>query len=146
MAGWRVGFAVGNQNIIESINLIQDHLYCSLFPAIQLAAAAALTGDQSCVEELVSLYEKRRNTFINAIRQIGWNAQAPKGSFFAWLPVPKGFTSEEFADYLLEKADVAVAPGNGFGQYGEGYIRVGLLVDESRLLEAVDRIRKLNLF
>ena len=146
MAGWRVGFAVGNAEIIEAINLIQDHLYCSLFPAVQKAAVAALTEDQHCVEELVARYEKRRNTFITECRKIGWNVEAPTGSFFAWLPVPDGFTSEEFADYLLDKADVVVAAGNGFGEYGEGYIRVGLLLDEDRLVEAVRRIEKLNLF
>ena len=145
MAGWRVGFAVGNSTIIEAINLIQDHLYVSLFPAVQKAAIAALSDDQSCVEELVARYERRRNAFITACRGIGWDAVAPAGSFFAWLPVPVGFTSEEFADYLLGQADVAVAAGNGFGEYGEGYIRVGLLMDEDRLVEAVERINNLNL-
>ncbi len=145
MAGWRVGFAVGNPKIIEALNLIQDHLYCSLFPAVQMAAAAALTEDQSCVDELVAHYENRRNVLIKECRKIGWKA-APSGSFFAWLPVPAGFTSESFADYLLEKADVAVAAGKGFGEYGEGYVRVGLLVDEEVLVKAVERIGKLNLF
>jgi L-glutamine---4-(methylsulfanyl)-2-oxobutanoate aminotransferase len=146
MAGWRVGFAVGNAEIIEAINLIQDHLYCSLFPAVQRAAIAALTEDQKCVEELVDRYEKRRNVFIHACRNIGWKVEAPTGSFFAWLPVPDGFTSEEFADYLLDKANVVVAAGKGFGEYGEGYIRVGLLMEEDRLEEAVKRIEKLDLF
>lgn len=146
MAGWRVGFAVGNPTIIEAINLIQDHLYVSLFPAVQKAAIAALTGDQTCVKELVARYESRRNAFVDACKQIGWDVTAPKGSFFAWLPVPDGFTSQSFADYLLDAADVAVAPGNGFGKYGEGFIRVGLLMDESRLVEAVQRIGKLGVF
>jgi aminotransferase len=146
MAGWRVGFAVGNPTIIEAINLIQDHLYVSLFPAVQKAAIAALTGDQTCVKELVARYESRRNAFVDACKQIGWDVTAPKGSFFAWLPVPDGFTSQSFADYLLDAADVAVAPGNGFGKYGEGFIRVGLLMDEARLVEAVQRIGKLGVF
>jgi aminotransferase len=146
MAGWRVGFAVGNAEMIEAINLLQDHLFVSLFPAVQHAGAVALTSDQSNVEELVELYERRRNTFIAACNQIGWKAEAPKGSFFAWLPVPEGFTSESFADFLLEKADVAVAAGNGFGTHGEGYVRIGLLVDEERLEEAVNRIEKLGIW
>ncbi|KAA9014508.1 pyridoxal phosphate-dependent aminotransferase [Niallia endozanthoxylica] len=146
MAGWRVGFAVGNAEIIEAINLIQDHLYCSLFPAVQMAAVAALTEDQQCVADLVERYEKRRDVFVAACQKIGWNVKASTGSFFVWLPVPDGFTSEEFADLLLDKADVAVAAGNGFGKFGEGYIRVGLLLDENRLEEAVSRIEKLNLF
>lgn len=146
MAGWRVGFAVGNPTIIEAINLIQDHLYVSLFPAVQKAAIAALSGDQTCVKELVARYESRRNAFVDACKQIGWDVTAPKGSFFAWLPVPDGFTSQSFADYLLDAADVAVAPGNGFGKYGEGFIRVGLLMDESRLFEVVQRIGNLGVF
>ncbi len=146
MAGWRVGFAVGNAQIIEALNLIQDHMFVSLFPAIQHAAIAALNDNQTCVHELVDRYEKRRNVFINACNRIGWQVEAPKGSFFAWLPVPKGYTSQNFADKLLNEADVAVAPGNGFGEFGEGYIRVGLLVDEERLEEAVQRIGKLALF
>ncbi|WP_342542632.1 pyridoxal phosphate-dependent aminotransferase [Paenisporosarcina sp. FSL H8-0542] len=146
MAGWRVGFAVGNKEMIEALNLIQDHLFVSLFPAIQHAAVAALNENQLCVSSLVERYENRRNTFINACKRIGWEVEAPTGSFFAWLPVPKGYTSQEFADKLLNEADVAVAPGNGFGEFGEGYIRVGLLVDEPRLEEAVDRIGKLAIF
>lgn len=146
MAGWRIGFAVGNASVIEALNLVQDHYYCSIFGGIQEAAATALLDSQSCVDELVDCYEKRRNTFIKAIKEIGWNVKAPKGSFFAWLPVPNGYTSEEFADLLLEKAKVVVAPGNGFGQYGEGYVRVGLLSDEKLLVEAAKRIEELNLF
>lgn len=146
MAGWRIGFAVGNAEIIEGINLIQDHLFCSQFPAIQMAASEALLSDQTCVETLKTLYENRRNTFIQAVTSIGWEAISPKGSFFAWLPVPSGFTSEQFAHLLLEEANVAVAAGNGFGTYGEGYIRIGLLVDEERLVEAVHRIAELHVF
>ncbi|TLS38303.1 pyridoxal phosphate-dependent aminotransferase [Pseudalkalibacillus caeni] len=146
MAGWRVGFALGNPSVIESINLIQDHFYVSLFGAIQEAAAEALLGPQDCVDELVKTYESRRNVLINGLKEIGWNVQAPKGSFFSWLPVPEGYTSESFADLLLEKAHVAVAPGIGFGETGEGYVRVGLLSNEERLKEAVERIKKLDLF
>lgn len=146
MAGWRVGFAVGNAHIIAAINLLQDHLFCSIFPAVQHAAVAALEGDQVCVEEQRTLYESRRNCLVKEARRIGWNISAPKGSFFAWLKVPEGFTSEEFADLLLEKAHVAVASGIGFGEYGEGYVRVGLLVSEERLKEAIRRIEKLGVF
>lgn len=146
MAGWRVAFAVGNPSVVESLNLIQDHLYVSLFGAIQYAAAEALKGDQTPVRQLADTYEARRNCFINAVREIGWDVEAPAGTFFAWLPIPEGYTSESFADVLLEKAHVVVAPGNGFGQSGEGYVRVGLLDTEERLQEAVDRIGKLNLF
>jgi len=146
MAGWRVGFAVGNPSVISAINLYQDHLYVSLFGAVQEAAATALTSSLACVEELNALYEKRRNVFVNGLKEIGWNVKAPAGSFFAWLKVPEGFTSEEFADYLLDAAHIAVAPGIGFGEFGEGYVRAGLLTSEERLVEAVKRIKKLPLF
>ena len=146
MAGWRVGFAVGNAKMIEAINIIQDHLFCSLFPAVQHAAAEALNAEQHCVEALCATYESRRNVLIEEARRIGWNVEAPKGSFFAWLPVPEGFTSQQFTDLLLDKADVAVASGNGFGKYGEGYVRVGLLVSEERMKEAIARVERLGLF
>ena len=114
MAGWRVGFAVGNPSVVKSLNLIQDHYFVSLFGAIQEAAAVALTGPQDAVQELRGIYQARRNAFIKACQDIGWKVQSPKGSFFAWLPVPEGYTSESFADLLLEKAHVVVAPGIGF--------------------------------
>ncbi|MFC3041784.1 pyridoxal phosphate-dependent aminotransferase [Virgibacillus xinjiangensis] len=146
MAGWRVAFAVGNPSVIESINLIQDHLYVSLFSSIQQAAEKALTADQTAVDQLVETYEKRRDVFVDKLHSIGWKVEAPKGTFFSWLPIPEGYTSQQFADLLLEKAHVAVAPGNGFGEQGEGYVRVGLLDSEERLAEAAERIGKLGLF
>lgn len=146
MAGWRVGFALGNPNIISLINMLQDHIYVSLFGGIQAAAAAALTSSQDCVDQLVSRYQSRRDAFYGALSEIGWQAPKPAGSFFSWLPVPKGYTSVSFADLLLEEAKVAVAPGVGFGDHGEGYVRVGLLSSEERMREAAYRIGKLNLF
>ncbi|MDA1564090.1 MULTISPECIES: pyridoxal phosphate-dependent aminotransferase [Bacillus cereus group] len=146
MAGWRIAFAVGNESVIETINLLQDHMYVSIFGAVQDAAREALLSSQSCVIDLVNSYESRRNALISACHSIGWNVDIPTGSFFAWLPVPKGYTSEQFSDILLEKAHVAVAPGVGFGEHGEGYVRVGLLHTEDRLREAINRIDKLNFF
>jgi aminotransferase len=146
MAGWRVGFALGNAEIISKINLLQDHIYVSLFGGIQAAAAVALTSSQECVTSLVARYESRRDAFYDALSSIGWQATKSGGSFFSWLPVPAGFTSASFADVLLREAKVAVAPGIGFGSHGEGYVRAGLLSDEDRLREAAQRIGKLNLF
>ncbi|MCU6708298.1 pyridoxal phosphate-dependent aminotransferase [Paenibacillus sp. J5C_2022] len=146
MAGWRVGFALGNRDIIALINTIQDHYYCSLFGGIQEAAALALTGPQQCVSDLTARYEQRRDALFQELDSIGWRAKKPSGSFFCWLPVPQGYTSESFADKLLQEANVVVAPGNGFGVHGEGYVRLGLLADEARLREAVRRIGKLGLF
>lgn len=146
MAGWRVGFALGNREAIRLINLMQDHYYVSLFGGIQAAAATALTASQQCVTELVAMYERRRNVFYRALHRIGWQASPSGGSFFCWLPVPKPFGSVEFADMLLAQANVVVAPGVGFGAHGEGYVRVGLLTNEERLEEAAERIGRLNLF
>ncbi|SMF87181.1 aminotransferase [Paenibacillus uliginis N3/975] len=146
MAGWRVGFALGNAKLISLINQLQDHIYVSLFGGIQAAAAEALTAPQNCVDDLVRQYQSRRDAFFDALSDIGWNAEKPAGSFFSWLSVPEGFTSVSFSNLLLEKAHVAVAPGIGFGTYGEGYVRIGLLSSEDRLREAAERIGKLGLF
>ncbi|MFD1708305.1 pyridoxal phosphate-dependent aminotransferase [Siminovitchia sediminis] len=146
MAGWRVAFAAGNASAIEAINLLQDHIYVSIFGAIQDAAAEALLSSQQAAQEINNVYEKRRNVLISGLQEIGWNVKAPQGSFFAWLKVPSGFTSQQFSDLLLEKAHVAVAPGIGFGKHGEGYVRVGLLTSEQRLQEAVNRIKSLGIF
>ncbi|WP_316245800.1 pyridoxal phosphate-dependent aminotransferase [Paenibacillus tuaregi] len=146
MAGWRVAFALGNEKIISLINQLQDHIYVSLFGAVQEAAKVALTSSQQPVTDLVAVYESRRNALFAALEEIGWQARKPGGSFFAWLPVPKGYDSASFAELLLEKAKVAVAPGIGFGKHGEGFVRVGLLSSEDRLQEAVHRIGRLSLF
>lgn len=146
MAGWRVAFAVGNSKMIEAISRLQSQLFIGMFPGIQHAAIAALGADQSCVSELTALYENRRNVLIRECQRIGWNVEAPKASFFAWLPVPEGYTSESFSDILLQQAGVVVAAGNGFGKYGEGFVRVGLLESEERIAEAVGRIEALGIF
>jgi len=144
MAGWRVGFAVGNQEVVAMINLIQDHYYVSLPSFIQRAAITALTAPQTCVHDLTATYEKRRDVFVGGLQKAGWDVVVPKGSFFTWVPVPSGMSSVAFSDLLLDKAHVMVAPGVGFGQSGEGYCRVGLLTSEARLQEAVDRIVRLS--
>ncbi|MBD2845099.1 pyridoxal phosphate-dependent aminotransferase [Paenibacillus sp. IB182496] len=146
MAGWRVGFALGNPEIVELINLMQDHYYCSLFGGIQEAAAAALGGPQDCVAELNAVYAGRREALFEALAEIGWLAERPGGSFFCWLPVPAGLDSVSFADRVLEEAGVVLAPGAGFGAHGEGYVRLGLLAGEERLREAIRRIGELGLF
>jgi aminotransferase len=146
MAGWRMAFVVGNKEIVKYVTLLQNHDNISPFGAIQEAAAYALTEDQSAVEKLRDTYERRRNIFVEELRESGWNVPYPKGTFFCWFPVPEGFTSESFTDLLLAKAHVAVAPGNGFGKNGEGYVRIGLLNTEERLKEAAHRIGQLDIF
>ncbi|WP_302473806.1 pyridoxal phosphate-dependent aminotransferase [Shouchella clausii] len=146
MAGWRVGFVLGNKEIVAMLEELQDHYHCSLFGGLQAASACALQSDQSSVHELVGLYKERSEALWEAAQEIGWQVEQPSGSFFAWLPVPKGYTSEEFSELLLDKAHLVVAPGNGFGQYGEGYVRIGLLADKTTLREAIARVGNLNLF
>lgn len=146
MAGWRIGFALGNPEIIRLINLYQDHQFCSLFGAIQEASATALLSSQECVQELVELYQRRRNHLFKELDQLGWKAKPPKGSFFTWLPVPEGYTSSDFADLLLEETQIVIAPGIGFGEHGDGFVRVGLLTSEERFTEAVRRIKQLGIF
>lgn len=148
MAGWRLAFAAGNTDMIEALNLIQDHLFVSIFPAIQDAGVAALSDPRAkeAIAALNQRYDQRREAFVQAAAQIGWQAFPSKGSFYAWMPVPEGFNSQSFADLLLEEAHVAVAPGIGFGQEGDSYVRIGLLVEPDRLVQAVERIGQLDLF
>lgn len=146
MAGWRIGFAAGNKEIIRTLEILQDHLNCSQFPAIQHAAALALTGPQECVQELKDLYEQRRNAWLQACRQIGWEIPRPAGSFFVWCPTPPGITAQEMSQRVLEEAKVVTAPGIAFGKHGEGYIRISLTAPAERLVEAAQRIGQLGLF
>ncbi|SFL72991.1 aminotransferase [Gracilibacillus orientalis] len=146
MAGWRVAFAVGNPSVIKALELIQDHYYVSIFGAIQSAAKTALDQGHDAIVELNNTYQERRDAFLQQAEKIGWHGGTANGSFFVWMPTPTGYTSESFANLLLEKAHVVVAPGNGFGTSGEGYVRIGLLDEPERLREACDRIEKLSLF
>ena len=148
MAGWRLAFAAGNDQMIEALNLIQDHLFVGIFPALQEAGIAALLDPKSeeAVAQLNATYDSRRDAFVQTASKIGWQAFPSRGSFYAWMPVPEGYTSESFADLLLKKVHVAVAPGKGFGPAGDAYVRIGLLVEPERLVEAVNRIANLHLF
>lgn len=146
MAGWRIGFVAGNKEIIRAMNLIQDHLNCSQWGAIQTAAAVALSGPQESVRHLRAEYQTRRDAWITATREIGWKTAPPAGSFFVWSPVPPGYTSQSFADLLLQECHVVTAPGVGFGPTGEGYVRVSLTTTPARLEEAAQRVGRLRVF
>ncbi|HYF90893.1 MAG TPA: aminotransferase class I/II-fold pyridoxal phosphate-dependent enzyme [Symbiobacteriaceae bacterium] len=146
MAGWRIGFVAGNNEIIAAMNLLQDHLNCSQWAAIQLAAAAALDGPQDCVHSLRDVYQHRRDTWVESARAIGWQVEPSAGSVFVWCPVPDPFTSESFTDLLLRECHVVVAPGVGFGPAGEGYVRVSLTSPAERLAEAARRVGRLGVF
>ncbi len=145
MAGWRIGFVVGNRDILASLAKTKTYVDFGIFRAIQLAAAKALTGPQDCVQELVEVYKRRRDIFVDGLNSIGWNVERPKATFYIWTHIPPKYsalTSMEFASLLIEEAGVAVAPGTGFGEYGEGYVRFALVDNEDRLKIAIERIGK----
>jgi aspartate/methionine/tyrosine aminotransferase len=146
MAGWRIGFAVGNRDILASLAKTKSYIDFGIFRAIQLAAAKALTGPQDCVKELVEVYRKRRDVLVDGLNSIGWQVEKPKGTFYVWAHIPPKYnalTSMEFAALLVEEAGVVAAPGTGFGEYGEGYVRFALIEKEERLSMAVQRLNKL---
>lgn len=146
MAGWRIGFAVGNKKLISALTRIKSYLDYGAFTPVQVAAAAALNGPQDCVTEIRHIYQKRRDVLINSMSRAGWDIPSPPASMFAWAPLPKKFVKEgslNFAKELMLKADVAVAPGVAFGEYGEGFVRVGLVENEQRIRQAAKNIKKL---
>ena len=146
MAGWRIGFAVGNKKLISALTRIKSYLDYGAFTPVQVAAAAALNGPQDCVAEIRNIYQKRRDVLINSMSRVGWDIPSPPASMFAWAPLPKKFVKEgslNFAKELMLKADVAVAPGVAFGEYGEGFVRVGLVENEQRIRQAAKNIKKL---
>jgi len=148
MAGWRIGFAVGNTKLIHALTRIKSYLDYGAFTPVQVAAASALNGPQSCVEDIRNTYQRRRDVLITSMARSGWNIPKPQASMFAWAPLPKNYKSKgslEFAKELMLKADVAVAPGVAFGEYGEGYVRVGLVENEQRIRQAAKNIKKILL-
>ncbi|MDO9536243.1 MAG: LL-diaminopimelate aminotransferase [Bacillota bacterium] len=143
MTGWRIGYAVGNSTAVEALYRFKTNVDSGLFKAIQYAGVEALTNPmmEPFVENLRNMYQGRRDLVVNALQEIGCPLEPPKASFYIWAPVPEGYTSEEFVSYILENTGVVVTPGRGFGKYGEGYFRIALTVDESRLQEAMERIK-----
>ena len=148
MAGWRIGFAVGNLKLINALTRIKSYLDYGAFTPVQVAAAAALNGPQDCVLEIRKTYQKRRDTLIKSMSRSGWDIPSPPASMFAWAPLPEKYKNKgslEFAKELMLKADVAVAPGVAFGEHGEGFVRVGLVENEQRIKQAAKNIKKLLL-
>lgn len=146
MAGWRIGFAVGNLKLINALTRIKSYLDYGAFTPVQVAATAALNGPQDCVQEIRSIYQKRRDVLISSMARAGWIIPSPQASMFAWAPIPhkyKNRGSLEFAKELMLKADVAVSPGVAFGEFGEGFVRVGLVENEQRIRQAAKNIKKL---
>ncbi len=144
MPGWRIGFAAGNSRLIAALGRMKSYLDYGAFTPIQVAAAAALNGPQDCVAEVRALYRERRDVLLRGLSAAGWQVPAPAGSMFAWAPIPERFAgmgSVAFAKLLLERAQVAVAPGLGFGEHGDGHVRIGLVENPQRLRQAVRSIR-----
>jgi alanine-synthesizing transaminase len=145
MPGWRMGFAVGNERLIAALARVKSYLDYGAFTPIQVAAAAALNGPQDCVEEIRKTYRSRRDCLVDSFGRAGWSIPAPAASMFAWAPIPAAFRdigSVEFSKLLIDKADVAVSPGLGFGEYGEGFVRIALVENEHRLRQAARNIKK----
>ncbi len=144
MPGWRMGFAQGNKLLIDALARIKSYLDYGAFTPIQVAATEALNGDQSFIEDTRKLYKERRNVLIDGLRAAGWDVPSPPATMFVWAPIPTRFHnlgSLEFSKLLLNKAEVAVAPGIGFGEYGEGYVRLGLVENRQRIRQAVRNIK-----
>jgi alanine-synthesizing transaminase len=144
MPGWRMGFAAGNARLINALTRMKSYLDYGAFTPIQVAAAAALNGPQDCVEQLRTLYRERRDVLIPGLAQAGWDIPSPEGSMFAWAPIPPRYAalgSVEFSKLLMARAKVAVAPGLGFGEYGEGFVRIALVENTQRLRQAVRNVR-----
>ena len=145
MPGWRMGFAVGNERLIAALARVKSYLDYGAFTPIQVAAAAALNGPQDCVEEMRQIYRSRRDVLVKSFAQAGWDVPPPPATMFAWVPIPEPFKamgSVEFSKLLIEKADVAVSPGTGFGEYGEGFVRIAIVENEHRIRQAARNIKK----
>jgi alanine-synthesizing transaminase len=145
MAGFRVGFALGNERLIAALGRVKSYLDYGAYTPIQVAAAAALNGPQECVEEMRQTYKARRDVLVDSFSKAGWAIPSPSASMFAWAPLPEKFKhlgSVEFAKRLMEQAEIAVAPGAGFGEYGDGFIRIGLVENEQRIRQAARNLKK----
>ncbi|TMJ37690.1 MAG: LL-diaminopimelate aminotransferase [Alphaproteobacteria bacterium] len=145
MPGWRIGFAVGNERIIAALARVKSYLDYGAFTPVQVAATAALNGPDDCVREMRETYKRRRDVLVESFARAGWEIPPPRASMFAWAPIPEPFQtlgSVEFSTLLVEKAEVAVSPGSGFGEFGEGYVRIALVENEQRIRQAARNIRR----
>lgn len=145
MAGWRMGFAVGNERIIAALARVKSYLDYGAFTPIQVAATAALNGPDDCIREMREIYRKRRDTLVESFGRAGWDIPPPAASMFAWAPLPEAFRelgSMQFATLMVEKSGVVVSPGVGFGEHGEGYVRIAMVENEQRIRQAARNIRR----
>ena len=142
MTGWRIGFAVGGSEAIAALSIIKTNVDSGIFKAIQEAGITALTGPQEHIPQLIEMYTARRNAVVDGFNELGWNIKFPKATFYVWIPAPVNISSIDFANQILEKTGIIVTPGVGYGQYGEGYVRVALTVDVPRIKEAINRLKQ----
>ena len=145
MAGWRIGFAVGNERLLSALARVKSYLDYGAYTPIQVAAAAALNGPDDCINEMRAIYKKRRDVLVESFAQAGWEIPAPKATMFAWVPLPEKFKhlgSLEFSKLMIEKADVAVSPGIGFGEFGDEYVRLAIVENEQRIRQAARGVRR----
>jgi alanine-synthesizing transaminase len=145
MAGWRIGFAVGNERLLAALARVKSYLDYGAFTPVQVAATAALNGPETCIQEMRATYRRRRDVLVESFGKAGWKIPAPTASMFAWVQIPERFRplgSLEFSKLLVEKADVAVAPGIGFGEHGDDYVRIALVENEQRIRQAARCIRR----
>jgi alanine-synthesizing transaminase len=145
MAGWRIGFAVGNERLLAALARVKSYLDYGAFTPVQVAATAALNGPEDCIREMRATYKKRRDVLVDCFAKAGWPVPSPSASMFAWVPIPEKFRplgSLEFSKLLVEKADVAVAPGIGFGEQGDDFVRIALVENEQRIRQAARNIRR----
>jgi LL-diaminopimelate aminotransferase len=145
MTGWRVGFAVGNAQMLAGLAIIKTNLDSGVFMAVQDAAVAALTGLDACVEEMRGIYQRRQEITLAGLKEIGLQAERPQATFYLWVPVPPPYTSSELTTRMIREAGVVPTPGIGFGAHGEGFIRLSLTVDDHRIREAIERLKKIGL-
>jgi alanine-synthesizing transaminase len=145
MAGWRVGYCIGNSEMVSALTRIKSYLDYGVFQPIQIAAIIALNEDQSCVDEIVSVYQSRRDVLVDGLNRVGWSMEKPKGTMFVWARIPEPFRkmgSVGFSKFLVQEAKVAVSPGLGFGEYGDEFVRFALVENELRIKQAVRGIRR----
>jgi len=144
MPGWRIGFCSGNKTLVAALTRIKSYLDYGAFTPVQVAATAALNGPQDCVDEIRTLYKERRDVLIDGLAAAGWDVPSPAATMFAWAPIPTAFRhlgSIEFSKLLLAEAHVAVAPGIGFGEHGDGHVRIGLVENVHRTRQAIRNIK-----
>lgn len=142
MTGWRIGWAAGHSQVVEALGRIKSNIDSGQFQAIQYAAIKGLTGSQEAVLQMQKVYQQRRDILVDALNSMGWQLEKPKATFYVWAPVPAGYTSDSFAELVLDKAGVVITPGSGYGKNGEGFFRIALTVEKERMLEALERMKK----